>query len=288
MSSFPPFRESFSITLGGTVAASPPPPSDLIEVAFARSALAELLLLAVAGGLLSGWIVLRRLAFFTHAAGTATFPGLVLAQAAGFSPRLAALAVAGGYAGAVGGRGGRRSEGGDTTVALLLVAALAVGAVLAGDVFSSGVGVDSLLFGSLLGVQGSDLAASALVAALAVAGTVLAGPAWAAAGFDRDAAGAAGVPTRRADLLLLGLVAATVVAALPAVGALLVTSLLVVPAAVARMLTERLRTLFVLAVALALLQGVLGLYLALWLDVPPGPTVAVAGAVLFGATAAAR
>ncbi len=270
------------------MAAAPPSPTDLIDLAFARTALVELLLLAVAGGLLSGWIVLRRLAFFTHATGTATFPGLVVAQAAGFSPRLAALAVAGGYAGAVGGRRERSGEGGDTTVALVLVAALAAGVVLAGDVFSSGAGVDSLLFGSLLGVQGADLAASAAVAALALLGTFLLGPSWAAAGFDRDAAAGAGVPVRRADLLLLGLVAATVVAALPAVGALLVTSLLVVPAAVARLLTGRLRSLLALAVALALAQGVAGLYLALWLDVPPGPAVAVVGAALFAVTAAVR
>ena len=95
------------------------------------------------------------------------------------------------------------------------------------------------------------------------------------------------MPTRRADLVLLGLVAATVVAALPAVGALLVTSLLVVPAAVARLFSDRLRTLLALAVGLALAQGVLGLYLALWIDVPPGPTVAVVGALLFGVAAAA-
>ena len=49
-----------------------------------RTALVELLLLAVAGGLLGAWIVLRRLAFFSHAVGTATFPGLVVAEAAGF------------------------------------------------------------------------------------------------------------------------------------------------------------------------------------------------------------
>jgi manganese/iron transport system permease protein len=270
------------------LASGPPPPADLIDLAFARTALAELVLLAVAGGLLSGWIVLRRLAFFTHATGTAAFPGLVVAQAAGFSPRLAALAVAGGYAGAVGARRERPGQGADTTVALLLVAALAIGAVLASDVFSSGAGVDSLLFGSLLGVQHGDLAASAVVAVLAVAGTVLLGPAWAAAAFDRHAARGAGVPVRAADLLLLALVALTVVAALPAVGALLVTSLLVVPAAVARLLSDRVRNVFLIAVAVALVQGVAGLYLALWVDVPPGPAVAVVGAALFGITAAAR
>ena len=265
---------------------APPSPVELVDVAFARAALAELVLLAVAGGLLSGWIVLRRLAFFTHAAGTATFPGLVAAQAAGFSPRLAALAVAGGFAGAVGGRGGR--TGNDTTVALLLVAALAAGVVLAGDVFTSGAGVDNLLFGSLLGVQHGDLAASAVVAVLAVAGTFLLGPAWAAAGFDAEATRAAGLPVARTDMVLLALVAATVVAALPAVGALLVTSLLVVPAAVARLLSDRLRSVLALAVALALLQGILGLYLALWADVPPGPAVAVTGGLLFCVTALVR
>lgn len=270
------------------LASGPPSPADLVDLAFARTALAELALLAVAGGLLSGWIVLRRLAFVAHATGTAAFPGLVVAQAAGFSPRLAALAVAGGYAGAVGSRRERPGQGTDTTVALLLVAALAIGAVLASDVFSSGAGVDSLLFGSLLGVQDGDLAASAVVAILAVAGTVLLGPAWAAAAFDRQAARGAGVPVRVADLLLLALVAVTVVAALPAVGALLVTSLLVVPAAVARLLSDRVRNVFLIAVAVALVQGVAGLYLALWVDVPPGPAVAVAGAALFGVTAATR
>lgn len=270
------------------MAAGAPSLAELVEPAFTRAALAELALLAVAGGLLGTWIVVRRLAFFTHAAGTATFPGLVVAEAAHASPRLAALAVAGGYAGAVGASGPRPREDGDTTVALLLVAALATGIVLAGDVFSSGAGVDRLLFGTLVGVRSGDLVASAVVAVLVTGATALLGPAWAAAGFDPAAARAGGLPVRRADLLLLGLVAATVVAALPAVGALLVTSLLVVPAAAARPLCRRVGGLLGAAVSLALVQGLAGLYLALWLDVPPGPAVAVVGGILFAATRAAQ
>ena len=78
-----------------------PSPLDLTEIAFLRDALLELVLLGVAGGVLGAWIVLRRMAFFTHAAGSATFPGLVVADASGFSPALAGLAVALGYAGGV-------------------------------------------------------------------------------------------------------------------------------------------------------------------------------------------
>ena len=48
----------------------------------------------VLAGVLGAWIVLRRLAFFTHSVGTATFPGLVVASAWGIAPQLAALGAA--------------------------------------------------------------------------------------------------------------------------------------------------------------------------------------------------
>ena len=110
---------------------------DLADLPFLREALLELVLLAVTGGVLGAWVVLRRLAFFTHAAGSATFPGLVVADASGVSATLAGLAVALGYAGGVQRAGGAGREHGEGT-ALLLVAALATGVILASDVFESG------------------------------------------------------------------------------------------------------------------------------------------------------
>jgi ABC-type Mn2+/Zn2+ transport system permease subunit len=88
-------------------------------------------------------------------------------------------------------------------------------------------------------------------------------------------------------MLLLGLVAVAAVAAIPAVGALLVTAVYVLPAAAARMLTGSIRGLVVCALAIALAEGVAGLYLAYWLDIPPGPPVAVLGALVCLATTAA-
>jgi ABC-type Mn2+/Zn2+ transport system permease subunit len=254
-------------------------PLDLVELAFLRRALLELALLAVAGGLLGAWIVLRRLAFFSHAVGTATFPGLVVADAAGFSPRLAALAVALGYAGGVGSTD--RERGGAAT-GLLLVAALAGGIVLASDVFRSGAVVDRLLFGTILGLDGSDLAFSAAAAMLALGATVALGRIWTAVGFDPDAAPRAGLPARAADALLLLLIAAAAVAAIPAVGALLVTSLFVVPAATARRFTVSVPALLAASVALAGAEGAAGLYLSYCLDAPPGPSIAALGVALYG------
>ena len=265
-----------------------PAPTDLADLPFLREALLELLLLAVTGGVLGAWIVLRRLAFFSHAAGSATFPGLVVADASGVSPTIAGLAVALGYAGGVqrtGGAGREHAEG----TALLLVAALATGVILASDVFESGAAVDRLLFGTLLGLDTVDLVVSAVVAAVATVAAIGLGRTWSAVGFDPEGARALGLPAARADVLLLALVAVAAVAAIPAVGALLVTAVYVLPAAAARMLMRSIRGLVTCALALALAEGVLGLYLAYWLDVPPGPPVAVLGAaVCLLATAVTR
>jgi ABC-type Mn2+/Zn2+ transport system permease subunit len=256
-----------------------PAPTDLADLPFLRDALLELLLLGVTGGVLGAWIVLRRLAFFSHAAGSATFPGLVVADASGVSPTLAGIAVALGYAGGVQRTGGAGREHGEGT-ALLLVAALAAGVILASDVFESGAAVDRLLFGTLLGLDTADLVISAAVAAVATAAAIALGRTWSAIGFDPEGARSLGLPAGRADVLLLGLVAVAAVAAIPAVGALLVTAVYVLPAAAARMITGSIRGLVACALALALAEGAVGLYLAYWLDVPPGPPVAVLGALV--------
>jgi ABC-type Mn2+/Zn2+ transport system permease subunit len=264
-----------------------PSPTDLAELAYLREALIELVLLALTAGLLGAWIVLRRLAFFSHAAGSATFPGLVVADASGVSPALAGMAVALGYAGGVQRAGGAGREHGEAT-ALLLVAALATGVILASDVFESGSAVDRLLFGTLLGLDTADLLVSAVVAVLATAGALALGRTWSAVAFDPDGARALGLPAGLADVLLLALVAVAAVAAIPAVGALLVTAIYVLPAAAARMLTATIPALVACTLGIALAEGVVGLYLAYWLDIPPGPPIAVLGALVCFALTAVR
>ncbi len=262
--------------------------TDPLAAPFMQRALLAVLALSVAGGLLGAWIVLRRLAFFTHAVGSATFPGLVVAGPWGVAAPLAALAAGLGFAGLLSRLTRRAGSSADTATGLLLAGALALGSVLASDVYRSGVGVDRLLFGTLLGLSDGDLwlaGAAALAAALATA--AFARP-WLAAGFDPGAARALGVPVARGDWLLLALLAGCVVAVLPAVGALLVSTLLVVPAATARLLTGSLGGLLAVGVALAAAEGVTGLLLAYHLDLPPGPAIAVAGGCVFALAAVAK
>jgi len=264
---------------------------DPFAVSFMQRALLAIVLLAVVGGILGTWVVLRGLAFFTHAVGTATFPGLVVAGPAGFAAPVAALAAGTSFAALTARLGRRRAAGGasaDATIGLLLVGALALGAVLASDVFTSGAGVDQLLFGTLIGLRATDLWLAGGVALGAVGAGAVLGRTWLATGFDPASARALGVAGAWGDRLLLGLLAVAVVAVLPAVGALLVTTLLAVPAATVRLWATSLRGLVCGAVAVALVDGVAGLLVAWYLDLPPGPAIAVVSGGAFGVVAVGR
>jgi ABC-type Zn uptake system ZnuABC Zn-binding protein ZnuA/ABC-type Mn2+/Zn2+ transport system permease subunit len=261
---------------------------DAFQLPFVQRGLLELVVFSLAAGLLGTWIVLRGLAFYSHAVATASFPGLVLAGGLGFAAPLGAFAVGGLFALSVGRLAAARRTGYETATALVLTGALATGTILASDVFHSGSDVDSLLFGSLLTLGTGDVVLAGVASLLALVATAVMGQRWLALGFDPAGARALGVRSNAPDVLLLALVAVTAVAALSALGALLATALLVVPAATARLWTQRVASLQAWSVAVAVLDGVAGLWLSVQIDVPPGAAIAIVAGGLFVLAAAGR
>ena len=248
------------------------------QLPFVQRGLFEVLILAVPAGLLGTWIVLRGLAFFSHSVGTAAFPGLVLADGLGFAAPLGAFGAALVFTAGTSALRGRRG-GQDAVVALVLVGCLAGGVILASDVFGSGSNIETLLFGSLLLVDGGDLALAGGAAVATLLASALIGQHWLRSGFDPTLTDPDGPSPRLFDAVLLGLVALASTAALTVVGALLVTALFLVPAVTARLLTDRLLRWQLFSVALVALEGTVGLWLSVKTDAPPGATIAcVAGA----------
>jgi ABC-type Zn uptake system ZnuABC Zn-binding protein ZnuA/ABC-type Mn2+/Zn2+ transport system permease subunit len=258
------------------------------QLPFVQRGLIEVLILAVPAGLLGTWIVLRGLAFFSHAVGTAAFPGLVLADGLGFAAPLGAFGAAVVFSLGASLLGRRDEEGGDSAVAIVLVGCLAAGVILASDVFGSGANVETLLFGSLLLVDGGDIALASIAAAVTVVASLLLGHRWLAAGFDPAAAGSLRAGGRSLDLALLGLIALATTAALSAIGALLVSAIFVVPPLTARLFARRLWTLQLAAVALVAVEGTIGLWLSVETDAPPGATIAVVSGAAFALAASGR
>ena len=258
------------------------------QLPFVQRGLVEILILAVPAGLLGTWIVLRGLAFFSHAVGTAAFPGLVLADGLGFAAPLGAFAAAALFSAGNSALTRRGDGGGDSTVAIVLVACLASGVILASDVFGSGANVETLLFGSLLLVDGGDIALAAGAAAATLLATALVGQRWLVRGFDPAVPGSSGREAALLDALLLGLIALATTAALSVVGALLVAALFVVPAITARLLTARMLSWQLASVALVALEGTVGLWLSVRTNAPPGATIACVSGAAFVLVAASR
>ncbi len=258
--------------------------TDPFQLAFMQRALAEVLLLSIPAGLLGSWIVLRRLSFLTHAVGASTFPGLVAGAGLGFSPWLGAFGVAGAFAGAQSGLERRTRLDPGAITGILLATALAAGSVLVSDVFQSAGSVDGLLFGSLLGIGDDDLWRTAVLVVVCIVAVLLGGRGLLLVSFAPDAATSLGYRRGWYDAGLLLLLGATVVSSSAAVGGFVVSGILVVPAATARLVSRSVLQLQVGAVLLAAVESTAGLAIAFQLDAPPGATIAVLGASIYLAT----
>jgi ABC-type Mn2+/Zn2+ transport system permease subunit len=230
-------------------------------------ALLEAVLLGLACGPLSVWLLAYRQAYAAESLAHAMLPGLALAAAAG-APLLlggAGGVVAAGLLVALAARD--RRIGGDVAIAVTVTGLFGLGALLALD---SETPLADLLFGDLLGVTGADLAAAAVLAA-AVALLLAAG--------HRPLTAAAFAPlpeTRpaRVQAALLVLIGAAIVVAVQGLGNLLVLALLVAPGVAVRPLRS-LRAQLVAAAAVAAGSGGLGVLASDRLGTAAGASVAV-------------
>jgi ABC-type Mn2+/Zn2+ transport system permease subunit len=248
--------------------------------AFMRRALLELLLLGVAGSLVGCWVLLYELAYSSESLAHALLPGLVVAALlgipllAGGSVGVLAAAIAIAFVGRI------PLIERDTGVAVVISSLFGLGVVLALSP-SSPPGLESLLFGDLLGVTRGDLVISSVLVAATGAAVVALHRPLLVAGFDRRSARAFGASPFLVDAALLVLIAVGVLIGVQALGNLLVIALLVGPAAAARQLVDRLPAMMGLAMLFAWTSALAGLYVSYYLDIAAGAAVASATVALF-------
>jgi ABC-type Mn2+/Zn2+ transport system permease subunit len=242
---------------------------------FMQRALAEVVLIGIAGGALGCWIVFYGFSYAAESLAHSLFPGLVVASLAGIplllgaTPAIALAALAIALVARISG------VGREAAVAVVVTAAFGLGVLLALSP-QAPAGIESLLFGDLFGVTDADLALAAALAALVLAALRLLHGPLLVVGFDRGAARTLGVSPTVADAALLVLLAAGILVAVQGLGNLLVVAVFVGPAAAARQLGDRMLPTMALAAGLAVLAGVGGLYLSYYAGTAGGASVALA------------
>ncbi len=236
-------------------------------------------IVAVVAGVVGFFTVLRGASFAAHALPNGAFAGAAGASLVGASPlvglglfsALGALAIAG---------LGRRARS-DVATALTIVLMLGLGALFLAQAKLYASSVFALLFGEALGIPVTYLVPTAVLAAVSlVAVGVLFRPLLLSS-VAPDAAEARGVSPRAMDLAFLGVVALVTTMAVPVVGTLLVFSLLVSPAATARVLTRSPHGAVVASVVLALATVWSSIALSYALNLPLGVLVGGLGLVAY-------
>jgi zinc/manganese transport system permease protein len=245
---------------------------ELFTYPFMVNALEAGTIVAVMAGVTGWFMVLRRQTFAGHTLSVIAFPGAAAASLAGLPLAVGYFGFCGLGALALAGiAGSRRSLSAESAaIGSLQALALALGFLFVSLYHGVLNGVDSLLFGTFLGITRGQVAVLLVVAAAAVGLVAIAARPLFFASVDDEVARAGGVPVRLLGfgfLLVLGL---SVAETSQITGALLVFALLVTPAATAHQLTPRPLLGIALSVALALTVTWLGLALAYFSIYPVG------------------
>lgn len=170
----------------------------------------------------------------------------------------------------------------DTAIAIFSSVGFATGILLTS--LSQGFNVDlfSYLFGEILAIGTSEVVFAIILALVVVALTVLNYHKFMYMTFDRESAKASGIKVEKLDGLLTILTAVTVVLGMKVVGILLVSALVVIPAAAGLQVASSFKQAIVCSTGVSVLSVVLGLWLAFLLDLPASGTIVLLSFLFFG------
>jgi manganese/iron transport system permease protein len=247
---------------------------------FMTNAMVIAVMVAIPTALLSCFLVLKGWSLMGDAISHAVLPGVVLAYIVGLPLGIGAFLAGMTCALSVGylKENSRIKE--DTVMGVVFAGLFGLGIVLYTSI-QTDVHLDHILFGDILGVGPDDLWQTGIIA-VAVTAIVLAK--WRDLLlfiFDPQQAGAIGLPVRVLHYGLLALLSLTIVAALSAVGIVLVIALLVAPGAIAYLISQRFGPMMLIACAVSLGCSLVGIYASFFIDSAPAPTIVLMMSITF-------
>ena len=244
------------------------------------------LLVAALSGALLGFIgvfiVLRGMSYIGHGLSHSIFGGFAAAQlfaaqfyliGAGIWGIASAIAIT-----SVAKRG---KVGADAAIGVITTASFALGVALFAKFGTSGPSFENALFGSILGISPEQIAGLVAVTILTAVFVFLRYRALLFTTFDPDVADVSGIRVGRLEAMLMIVLSLAILATLTVIGVTLVAAMLVIPAVIARMLTDSFSRMLALSTVIGVACGAVGMYLSYFAGVPSGTMIVLVGAALF-------
>ncbi len=243
------------------------------------------MLVATIAGALCGvvgvYVVLRGMSYIGHGLSHAIFGGAAASSIISFNYFIGAGLWGLVSALMIGKVTRRKVIGSDAAIGVITTASFALGLALFATFGSARKSVDAVLFGSILGVSSTDIWALVGMSSFTAAVLVLNYRPLLFATFDPDVAAVSGVNTARVDALLMLVLAGSILVTMKIIGVLLIAALLVIPASIARLLTNSFARMLSYSGVIGALTGATGMYLSYHLNVSAGASIVLVGAVVF-------
>jgi zinc transport system permease protein len=254
---------------------------DALQLGFMQRALAAGVLIAALCALFSVFIVLKRLSFIGVGISHSAFGGVALGFLLGIDPTLTAVLFSATVALLIGfiNRQGRLHE--DTAIGIFFSLTMALGILFIGLSRRYNVDLFGYLFGNILAINGTDLTIIAIAAPLVFLLVISVFKELLFLSFDEEVARVSGVAVTPLYYLFLLAMAVTIVIAIKLIGIVLVSALLVLPAATARQLVHRYWGIVWCSIAIAVFSTVAGLWFSYQLNLASGATIVLLAGSLF-------
>ncbi|CAN5261882.1 metal ABC transporter permease [soil metagenome] len=255
----------------------------LMQYGFMRMGLAAAVIVGVTSAVLSCLLVVRHQALMgdaiSHAVLLGVAVGFLVAGSAGILA--GAMIVAMGTSVAITYVERHSTVKLDAVMGIMFTATFALGLAIISIAQPRGIDLFHILFGNVLGVTRGDLILSAVSGGVVIAVVGVLFRAFHLWSFDPLMAQSVGMRVGALHYLFTALLSATIVAALQAVGIVLVIAMLITPGATALLLTTRLTTMMQVAAAVGLLSAVVGLYVSYYVNVASGPAIVLVATACF-------
>jgi zinc transport system permease protein len=260
----------------------------LLQAPFIQRAFIISIIIAILSSILSIFIVLKKISLIGDGLSHTAFGGLALGYYLSVFPLwIAGITV---VLGSIGINKALRSTkiSGDAAVAVFLQLGLAGGITLLSLARGFGINLESLLFGSILIVNFDQIITAAVVAAVTLSIIFLFFKELVYITFDETQARAAGIKTWVFDYLLSILSGIVVIIAIPVVGVLLISALLVLPALISTQVTKSFKQTVILSPIIGLITVIIGILISVTIDAAPGGTIVLTGLTILAIAFAGR
>jgi ABC-type Mn2+/Zn2+ transport system permease subunit len=254
---------------------------EILSYHYMQRALFAGTLIGIVCAIVGTYVVLKGLSFIGAGIAHASFGGVALGFYLNVNPVLTAVVFCMGTAWSIGlvSRKGRVKE--DTAVGIFFASTMAFGILLIGLMKVYNVDLFGYLFGSILAINREDVWITIALSAVVLMLVGMFYKELLFVTFDAEMASVTGVPAARIYFLLISMIALTVVLSIRVVGIVLVSALLVTPAAAAYQLTENFRRMMGLSILIGVSSTVGGLLLSDRLNTPSGATIVLLATLIF-------